>query len=91
MYNGVCDADQDICRISTWKPITIEGELYDYRNSTIVDAIKDDAFREFLIGTYGSNGGITQEEADRVTDLGLMPTMRRKWEVFGWYRIFSGI
>ena len=52
--------------------INIEKESYTIiETSTIVDAIKDNAFREFLIETYGSNGGITQEEADRVTDLEL--------------------
>ena len=50
----------------------VEKESYTIiETSTIVDAIKDNAFREFLIETYGSNGGITQEEADRVTDLEL--------------------
>lgn len=37
--------------------INIEKESYTIiETSTIVDAIKDNAFREFLIETYGSNG-----------------------------------
>lgn len=50
--------------------INIEKESYTtIETSTIVDAIKDAAFREFMIEKYGSNGGITLEQADKVTDL----------------------
>lgn len=50
--------------------INIEKESYTtIETSTIVDAIKDAAFREFMIKECGSNGGITLEQADEVTDL----------------------
>lgn len=50
--------------------MTIEKESYTtIETTTIADAIKDKALRDYLVTTYGSNGGITTEEADKVTDL----------------------
>lgn len=50
--------------------MTIEKESYTtIETTTIADAIKDKALRDYLVATYGSNGGITTEEAAKVTDL----------------------
>ncbi|WP_283116071.1 BACON domain-containing protein [Alistipes putredinis] len=50
--------------------MTIEKESYTtIETTTLADAIKDKALRDYLVATYGSNGGITMEEAAKVTDL----------------------
>lgn len=50
--------------------MTIEKESYTtIETTTIADAIKDKALRDYLVATYGPNGGITTEEAAKVTDL----------------------
>ena len=50
--------------------MTIEKESYTtIETTTIADAIKDKTLRDYLVATYGSNGGITTEEAAKVTDL----------------------
>lgn len=50
--------------------MTIEKESYTtIETTTIADAIKDKALCDYLVATYGSNGGITTEEAAKVTDL----------------------
>lgn len=59
--------------------INIEKESYTIiETSTIVDAIKDNAFREFLIETYGSNGVLRRRKLIGLRIWSLMPTMRRK-------------
>ncbi len=58
--------------------INIEKESYTIiETSTIVDAIKDNAFREFLIETY-ANGVLRRRKLIGLRIWSLMPTMRRK-------------
>lgn len=52
--NGVCDADKIFAGTLDVEAINIEKESYTIieTSTIIVDAIKDNAFREFLIETY---------------------------------------
>ena len=59
--------------------INIEKESYTIiETSTIVDAIKDNAFREFLIETMVPMGVLRRRKLIGLRIWSLMPTMRRK-------------